>query len=86
MSKIYARLTEPDAGYKCDQDKVRDAGLELDKLYPVSSVEVNRSYTDVWLDDFITRFNSVHFDFEDEDGNPVDIYRMKEFWMYDFSD
>lgn len=85
MSKIYARFTEPDAGYKCDQDKVRDARLELDKLYPVSSIEVNRSYTDVWLDDFITRFNSVHFDFEDENGNSVDIYRMKEFWMYDFS-
>lgn len=82
MDKIYARFVAPDAGYDSDQQKVRAASLELDKRYVLDDASVGSWFTDVWLEGVSGTFNSVHFEFEDEAGNPVDIYHMPRYSAY----
>ena len=82
MDKIYARFVEPNAGFSNDPGKVSKAGLKLGERYLLEDAEVGGWYTRVSLVGISEWFNSVHFDFEDEEGNLVDIYRMPEYITY----
>lgn len=80
MSKIYARFVWPDAGYEDDQQKVKDAGLELNQRYVLADAKVYQSSTDVWIEEHEECFNSVHFEYENEVGEAICIYDMPEYF------
>lgn len=82
MDKIYARFVKPNAGFNNDPEKVSKANLEIGKRYLLEDARVGSWYTQVLLAEAIEWFNSVHFDFEDEAGDPVDIYSMPEYITY----
>jgi len=73
--KLFARFNHPESGYKGCREAARYYGLLVGERYEVSNVVMGASYTDVYLCGYLRPFNSVLFDFEDEDGSAHDIYR-----------
>lgn len=61
---IYAKYTEPNAGWDCDKKQVKEH-LELNELYAVDYINMGQSSTSIYLIDFPKNmsFNSVHFEF-----------------------
>ena len=52
----------PEAGYPYDQEKLKENGLIVGKIYTIDKTEVSSSYTDVYLVGFPgIKFNSVNF-------------------------
>lgn len=88
---LYAKCTKPDSGYAYDSKLCKDL-LDMEKMYAVKEVYMSGWHTDIILEDFDERyentplykysFNSVNFDFFDENSNPVDIYSMPEYNPY----
>jgi hypothetical protein len=70
---LYAKFVHPNWGRESDQRDAKKAGLEINKLYEVSSVSMGQSYTYIYLVDFKGCFNSVQFEFYEE-GKEIDIY------------
>ena len=79
---IYAVLKHPNAGYLGDAKAVVEAGLELGEKYLVRDVRIGGFSSKVWLKGHHHAFNSVHFEYEDKDGNEIDVYGREEFWDY----
>lgn len=79
---LYARFEYPESGWPSDRDYVEKSGLEVGKRYLVEKVDMGQSYTSIFLDGFRRPFNSVHFEFEEEDYTPVDIYRDRRYNYY----
>ena len=85
---LYAKCTKPDSGYDYDSKLCKDL-LDMKKMYAVKEVCMGGWHTDIILEEFDERyentprykysFNSVNFDFFDENNNPVDIYSMPEY-------
>lgn len=80
--KIYAVCVRLDAGYLYDQDDMKKAGIQIGDKIELVDASVGGWHTDVYLKGYDTKFNSVFFDFEDEDGNPYNIYTDKRFATY----
>lgn len=77
---IYAKLTHPENGY--DSDRARVSVLDTLGTYKLRDASVGQSHTNIYLEGFKNSFNSVQFDFYDEYGNEVNIFRMPEFNPY----
>lgn len=80
--KIYAIFKYPENGYNCDVKAAKDAGLVVGEKYELHNACVGGFHTDVYLEDVDGSFNSVQFEFVDELGNDVNIYKMPEFSTY----
>lgn len=76
---ITVKLMHPDAGYDVDKEKVKK--LEPNKHYEVSSIDMGQSHTYVYLVDANGAFNSVNFEFY-EDNKLIDIFSDKRFNPY----
>ena len=76
---ITAKLMHPDAGYDADKEKVKK--LQPNTHYTVSSIHMGQSNTNVYLVDVSGVFNSVNFEFY-EDEKLIDIYSDKRFNPY----
>ena len=72
---LTAVYTYPQNGFK------PALGLQQNHKYMVESVDMGSSYTDVYLAGFGRPFNSVYFEFF-EDEKPVDIYRHPAYNPY----
>ena len=79
---IYARFLYPNYGYAGDGKKAISAGLVVGERYEVASISMGQSYTSIILSGFSGVFNSVLFEFEDENGIDLDIYKDPRFNPY----
>jgi hypothetical protein len=78
---IYAVLKTYNAGYECEQETIKELNMQIGDKFKVNDIAIHSWNTDVYLDEFPNRnFNSVFFDFVDEDGNEVDIFNCEEFY------
>lgn len=76
---ITVKLMHPDAGYDADKEKVKK--LQPNTHYEVSSIDMGQSHTYVYLVDVSGAFNSVNFEFY-EDNKLIDIFSDKRFNPY----
>lgn len=81
MVSLYARFNHPKSGYPCDNERAHSDGLIVGKRYAVERVSMGQYNTLVYLSGFGC-YNSILFDFEDEDGTPHDIFRDKKYNPY----
>ena len=66
---LMAKYVRPMAGY------VEPNKLTVNEVYPVTNVEMHGCHTNINLEGFgAENFNSVNFDFQDESGQPVNIF------------
>lgn len=79
---IYARFLYPNYGYAGDRKDAISAGLVVGERYEVASISMGQSYTSIILSGFSGVFNSVLFEFEDENGIDLDIYKDPRFNPY----
>lgn len=80
---LYAKLYSTTAGYGSDQRNAKL--LDVDKIYPVTAVDMGQSYTWIKLDGFAQRFNSVNLKFFTKVGDEYvehDIYSDPEYNPY----
>lgn len=81
MDKIFAIISSHDNGYPVDREAVK-------KLGPVGSkFELKDAHVGTWMTDIVLEgqsgsYNSVNFEFVDEDDKTVDIYKLKRFQQY----
>ena len=78
---VKAVFLYPENGYRHNQEKGRECGLEVGAKYEVSGINMGQSSTSVYLEGFKGSFNSVHFEFE-ENGKPLDIFQDPRFNPY----
>ena len=78
---LKARYERFDCGRQSDRDKA-DKLLVKHETYEVERVNMGQSLTTVKLKGFNTTFNSVLFDFYDENGAPVNIYKNPRYNSY----
>ena len=78
--KIFAKLDHPDYGYGLDQEDIKN--LDRKKFYEVKSVSMGQFSTYFTLRELGGCYNSVQFEFYDENRNLVDIFDMPEFNPY----
>lgn len=82
MSKIYAICTTLEAGYDGDKKKIRDSGIKVGDKIELENARVGGWSTEIYLVGYKGSFNSVFFDFVDENGEEYDIYNDKDFQSY----
>lgn len=74
---LYAVLKTYEAGYESERDKIKELNMNIGDKYIVDYIDVYGYHTDVFLIDFPDNiFNSVFFDFYDQNGNEVDVYEL----------
>ena len=79
---IYAKCVTLEAGYDSDQERFNQSGIKVGDIIPLYTAEVDSWSSKVWLDGYDKPFNSVFFDYFDEDGNEYDIYSDPDFRVY----
>lgn len=78
--KLFAKVEHPNSGYDYDKEDIKV--LDFTKMYEVEFVSMGQSHTNFKLKDINIYFNSVNFEFYNEDGNIVDIFKMSEYNPY----
>ena len=79
---LYAKFMYSDSGYASDIEIAKNAGLKIGQRYEVEDLSMGQSYTSIYLKRIGGPFNSVQFDYEEEDGMPVNIYEDKRYNPY----
>lgn len=79
---LYARFLYPDNGNPYFREKLLSSGLVVGERYRVIDVEMGQSSTYITLDGFGLMFNSVYFEFENEDCTAHDIFRDPKYNRY----
>jgi hypothetical protein len=78
---IYAVLETHDAGWEGEQKRIKELNMKIGDKFTVNNIAIGSWNTDVYLDEFPDDyFNSVFFNFVDENGSEVDIFKCKEFY------
>ena len=78
---LYAKFVYPDYGYDCDIEYAKKVGLKVGERYEVEDLSMGGSHTSIFLKNIDGSFNSVQFEFE-EDDMPIDIYRSPKYNPY----
>lgn len=78
---LYAKFMYPDNGHEHDKEHVRKVGLKMGERYEVEHVSMGQSSTSVYLKDIEGVFNSVQFEFE-EDNEPINIFKDPRYNLY----
>lgn len=71
---LYAICVCVDNGWPFDQEILKKNNIKIGDKFEVEDVSMGQSNTSIILKGFKDDFNSVHFSFEDEYGNVVNIY------------
>lgn len=61
-------------GYNGEKEKATEAGLKEGEKYEVVYASIGQSHSNIELDGIDGDFNSVMFDYVDENGNEADIF------------
>lgn len=78
---LYAKFMHPNSGWDSDVEYAKKVGLKVGEKYEVEYVSMGQSYTTIYLKYIKGDFNSVQFEFE-EDEKPIDIYRSPKYNPY----
>lgn len=78
---LYAKFMYPENGYDVDIEEAERYGLEIGKKYEVEYLSMGGFHTSIFLKNINGVFNSVQFDFF-EDEQEVDIYRNPKYSGY----
>ena len=74
---LYAVLTTYETGHESQREKIKKLGMNIGDKYMVDYIDVYGYHTDVFLIEYPDEnFNSVFFDFYDQDGNKIDVYEL----------
>lgn len=77
MSKIIAVVKSVTNGWDSDRLLMIDHNLKIGDEFDVERIYIGRSNTDVLLSGFFgVRFNSVMFNFVDEDKQEINIFQI----------
>lgn len=68
----YAKLVHP--GYGSDSDGENVKPLKFDTFYPVEDVSIGQSFSSFRIIGMGCGFNTVQFDFFNEDKTPISIF------------
>lgn len=71
---LYAICVCVNNGYPTDQETLKDNNIKIGDRFEVEDVSMGQSSTRITLKGFKNIFNSVHFRFEDEYGDEIDIF------------
>lgn len=71
---LYAKFMYPDNGHDCDIKHAIKVGLNMGEKYEVEDLSMGGSHTSIFLKNIDGVFNSVQFEFE-EDDVPIDIFK-----------
>ena len=82
MSKIFAICNTLEAGSDFDKKKIVDTGINIGDKIELENACVGGFHTDIYLVGYEGSFNSVFFDFVDENGEEYDIYHDENFQSY----
>ena len=80
---LYARFNYPDNGWPSERGYAESKGLKVGERYEIEFVSMGGSYTSIYLKNIDGVFNSVLFDFEEEDGTEVNIYKDARYSPYE---
>lgn len=78
---LYAKFMYPNSGWDSDVEYAKKVGLKAGEKYEVECVSMGQSHTSIYLKYIKGDFNSVQFEFE-EDEKPIDIYRSPKYNPY----
>lgn len=81
MKKLFAIITTHNNGYDPDKEAVKALGV-IGEKFEVEHVSVGRSMSSFHIVGQPNSFNTVNFNFVDEDGNDVNIYDNKDYWDF----
>jgi hypothetical protein len=77
---LYVRFLYSGKGYNGDGNDAIDNGLRIGESYLVDNVNMGQSHTSVTIKGRC--YNSVLFEFEDENGKWLNIFKMPEYNPY----
>ena len=72
MQKIYAKYLDRN-GYEHDTLSARSCGLVKGEKYLVTNADIGGFHSSIYLLGYIGAFNSVMFEYFDENSNPIDL-------------
>lgn len=78
---LFAKYVHEYNGLQWERELIEKAGLEVGHYYVIEDIVVGQSYTDVKLKHYGS-FNSVFFDFYDNNGDKVNIFKMPKYNPY----
>lgn len=78
MCLVYAICVRNEGGFKSDQERFDKSGIKIGDKIRVLEAKVDKWITDVYLEGYEGRFNSVFFNYVDKDGMPYNIYKNQD--------
>lgn len=82
MDTVYAVCRSHNAGCNYEQKEILESGIEVGDKFRLFQANVGDWHTDVFVEGHEKSFNSVFFDFFDEDGQPYNIYKYPGIYYY----
>lgn len=80
--RIFAICKTLNGGYESDKSRMKKSGIQVGDKIEVECAQVYDYYTKIWLVGHGDCFNSIYFDFVDENGEEHDLYRNERFRHY----
>ena len=65
-----------------DEDTIRNSGYKIGDMFEVKDVCMGQSYTSIYDAKDDQAYNSIYFDFYDENGVEIDIYEDPRYNPY----
>lgn len=78
---LYAKFMHPDSGRECNKKHAEKVGLKVGERYEVEDIIMGGSSTSIFLKDIEGSFNSVQFEFE-ENNMPINIFEDPRYNPY----
>lgn len=79
---LYARFKYPENGSDTNKEYAKSIPLKINERYAVEDIFMGQSNTSITLMDIPGSFNSIQFEFETSNGNPIDIFKSKKYNPY----
>lgn len=80
--KLFAKVVTFQGGYDCDKKDIKASGYQIGDMFEVSFVDMGQSYTSIYDAKDNKSYNSVYFDFFNDMGNQIDIYKSPYYNPY----
>ena len=80
--RLFAKVVTLEGGYKINEEEIRNSGYKIGDMFKVSDVSMGQSITYVYDAKDGRSYNSIYFEFYDENGVEIDIYNNNLFNPY----